>query len=61
MAGRVSVGGPSTGTLLVRGKGEMFAKWGLFDPKTGTHTSLGSAGAHGFLLDPEFAKYLGSR
>jgi hypothetical protein len=49
---------PATGTLLVRTKGEMFAKWGLFVPDSGKYTSLGSAGAYGFFLDPRFCKYL---
>ncbi len=49
---------PATGTLLVRTKGELFAKWGLFVPDPGKYTSLGSAGAYGFFLDPRFCKYL---
>lgn len=49
---------PATGTLLVRTKGDMFAKWGLFVPGTGKYTSLGLAGAYGFFLDPMFCKYL---
>jgi hypothetical protein len=49
---------PATGTLLVRTKGDMFAKWGLFVPDSGKYTSLGSAGAYGFFLDPKFRAYL---
>lgn len=49
---------PASGTLLVRTKGDMFAKWGLFVPGSGKYTPLGSAGAYGFFLDPKFRKYL---
>ena len=49
---------PATGALLVRTKGEMFTKWGLFEPDSGKYTSFGSAGAYGFFLDPKFRKYL---
>jgi hypothetical protein len=52
---------PTTGMLLVRGKGDLFARWGLFDAKTGTYKSLGEAGANGLFLDPGFSKYLKSR
>lgn len=52
---------PATGMMLVRAKGEMFASWGQFDPKTGKYKSLGHAGAHGLFLDCEFSKYLGNR
>lgn len=48
----------ATGTLLVRTKGEMFARWGLFVPDSAKYTPLGSAGAYGFFLDPKFRKYL---
>jgi len=49
---------PATGTLLVRTKGDMSSKWGLFVPDSGKYTSLGSAGAYGFFLDPKFRAYL---
>jgi len=49
---------PATGMLLVRTKGEMFARWGLFNPETGKYESLGPAEAYGFFLDPGFAKYV---
>ena len=52
---------PVSGMLLVRGKGEIFADWGLFDPRTGKYKSLGRAGAHGLFLDCQFSNYLGSR
>jgi hypothetical protein len=51
---------PVTGMLLVRGKGDMFAEWGLFDPENRKYVSLGAAGAHGFFMDPAFSKYLES-
>jgi hypothetical protein len=51
---------PVTGMLLVRGKGDMFAKWGLFDPENRKYVSLGAAGAHGFFVAPAFSKYLES-
>lgn len=52
---------PTSGMLLVQGKGDLFAKWGLFDPGTDNFKSLGHVGAHGFFLDAEFSKYLESR
>jgi hypothetical protein len=51
---------PVTGILLVRGKGDMFAEWGLFYPDSRKYVSLGAAGPHGFFMDPAFSKYLES-
>jgi hypothetical protein len=49
---------PTSESWLVRTRGEIFARWGLFNPDTGKFKSLGLAGAHGLFLDCGFAGYL---
>jgi hypothetical protein len=52
---------PRSSALLVYGKGEMFAHWGIFDPEKGSYKSLGSAGGNGFFLDQAFSEYIKRR
>jgi hypothetical protein len=52
---------PSTGLLLVEGKGDLVRRWGLLNPETGEYKSRGRSQGAAFFLDEALVKRLERR